>query len=696
MASDFPKAILCRIGSYVNYKIIPLDKNEVVIGRAKESTCNIADLLISRRHAIFKIVKDEWTVESVGMNGIAVNHVTLPKYQPIPLNHLDVIELGAGSKFVYAFRLLSAEVNEPHAKKRRLPLTNQNVPTIKDSPEAFRSWMASKRNLERTLAEENDQLDQKLVETSTREDQLALEQQKLTEYAANVTRQLENQFAQEKKLLEDKVIRGEMENNELQNEKSVLEQRMTESLKNLEAECLRKTLELEASVAKANAEKQALLEQKEIVVQQLQRENEVLEGKLEEERRFSAATFDELTKLKEGRQSLEEQLQQERLKFEEEKKVLLQQGSEAESRLVRLEEERAVREQLLNRTKADLEAKELEVVDIQSRAAVALDVYQAIRNLSGDDSKEPTTVTISCDAVGEAAPNAFPEAFPHVAELELEEMREKLRATMAEKELIKQQLENASTKARKDFVVKMEDVVENELQCGICSELLVFAVSLNCMHTFCQFCISQWKKNKVECPICRAPIKTEGRSFVIDSAIDGIVSTLSEEMQQRRKELIQQRREIAIQTANNQDHKSTLATARSRGSRGGRQPARGPVPSVGPRPSGSSQNATSSTLHAVPVAGPSGGPSRAVTHSAPARRGRAQLVRPPSVRPQSVRPPSVRPPSALVPSQMAHVTGRAVTLDGGYRPFSHSGGSMYVVRPVTNQNVTSVPVVHRR
>jgi len=65
------------------------------------------------------------------------------------------------------------------------------------------------------------------------------------------------------------------------------------------------------------------------------------------------------------RESLEQQLHQERLKFEEEKKLLLQQGSEAESRLSRLEEERAEREKLLISTKADLEAKEREVIDIQ-------------------------------------------------------------------------------------------------------------------------------------------------------------------------------------------------------------------------------------------------------------------------------------------------------------------------------------------
>jgi len=670
--TEFPKAVLRRIGSYVNYKFIQLDKSEVVVGRAKESTCNIADLLISRRHAIFKVVKDEWTVESVGMNGIAINHVTLPKHQPIPLSHLDVIELGAGSKFVYAFRLLSAETNEPHAKRRRLPLIDRNLPSLKDCPEAFHSWLTSKRNLERTLVEENDELDQKLVETSSREDQLVLEQKKLTEYSEKVTKQLESQFAEEKKQLEDKVRCGEMEKNVLQMEKLALEDRMTTSLKEFEAECLRKSQLLEESVAQANAEKQALLDQKEIVVQQLQRENEVLEARLEEERRSSAATVGELTKM---RESLEQQLQQERQKFEEEKTLLLQQGSEAESRLSRLEEERTEREKLLISTKADLEAKEREVVDIQNRAAIGLDVYQAIQDLN----QGPNPGNIIMLLEDEKGPNgeAIDSDAPNATELELVEMREKLRATVAEKELIEQQLKNASTKARSDFVGKLEDVVENELQCGICSELLVFAVSLNCMHTFCQFCISQWKKNKVECPICRAPIKTEGRSFVIDSAIDGIVSTLSEEMQRRRKELVQQRREIANQAAVIKSQKTAQQSGRTQ--RTHRRPSQPAQPSQPSQPSQSTQRtggvefvrpARMSRYALYPAAGPSQEP-----------QGPSQVR-------QSVTTRSTR--QATVPSQGVHP--RATIVRPVSNPPPHYGGSMYVARPPTH----SVPFASRR
>lgn len=151
-----------------------------------------------------------------------------------------------------------------------------------------------------------------------------------------------------------------------------------------------------------------------------------------------------------------------------------------------------------------------------------------------------------------------------MTELELQKVREELRI---QKEINQQQLENASSQARMVIVDQMESIMENELQCGICSELMVLvsfllafkmksgnndlivtilqATSLNCMHTFCQYCLNQWKKNKVECPICRTPITTEGRNLLVDNMIDAMLNSLSEEMQNRRKELVKQRLEYA-------------------------------------------------------------------------------------------------------------------------------------------------------
>ena len=151
---------------------------------------------------------------------------------------MDVIEFGAGAKFVYAFRLTSVEYNEPLAKKMRLPLLDRNHPSIKDCPEAFHKWVVSKRNLERTLVEESDELDQKLEEQNSLKHQLDLEQQKLAEYSQSVTKQLESQFSEQKKLLEEKVIRGDMEKNQLQKEKEALEQRMLNNLKELEVKSI--------------------------------------------------------------------------------------------------------------------------------------------------------------------------------------------------------------------------------------------------------------------------------------------------------------------------------------------------------------------------------------------------------------------------------------------------------------------------
>ena len=66
-------------------------------------------------------------------------------------------------------------------------------------------------------------------------------------------------------------------------------------------------------------------------------------------------------------------------------------------------------------------------------------------------------------------------------------------------------------------------------------------VLLNCSHTFCQYCIDRWKKNKKDCPTCRAPITSESRVLAIDNLLEKIASKLSEEIKKNRETLIKER-----------------------------------------------------------------------------------------------------------------------------------------------------------
>ena len=91
--------------------------------------------------------------------------------------------------------------------------------------------------------------------------------------------------------------------------------------------------------------------------------------------------------------------------------------------------------------------------------------------------------------------------------------------------------------------VQNGDIMENELTCSICSELFIKAVTLNCSHTFCKFCIDEWKKTKSNCPICRKYIQTVAPTLVLDNFIDKYISTQSDEVKETRMALIQQRQD---------------------------------------------------------------------------------------------------------------------------------------------------------
>ncbi|KAK2864192.1 hypothetical protein Q7C36_003346 [Tachysurus vachellii] len=124
---------------------------------------------------------------------------------------------------------------------------------------------------------------------------------------------------------------------------------------------------------------------------------------------------------------------------------------------------------------------------------------------------------------------------------EREGFQEVLQAKDKELEVTKEEKELA--RAQKDEVVtQMTEVLENELQCIICAELFIEAVTLSCAHSFCQHCIADWRRRRDECPICRRPIVSQARSLVLDNCIDRMVENLSSAMRERRTVLISQRK----------------------------------------------------------------------------------------------------------------------------------------------------------
>ncbi|XP_032954897.1 E3 ubiquitin-protein ligase RNF8 isoform X1 [Rhinolophus ferrumequinum] len=118
-----------------------------------------------------------------------------------------------------------------------------------------------------------------------------------------------------------------------------------------------------------------------------------------------------------------------------------------------------------------------------------------------------------------------------------------IQAKNRELQQIKEEKEKVQAQ-KEEIFSHLNDVLENELQCIICSEYFVEAVTLNCAHSFCSYCISEWMKRKIECPICRKDIKFKTHSLVLDSCISKMVDNLSSEVKDRRMALIGERKEV--------------------------------------------------------------------------------------------------------------------------------------------------------
>ena len=64
------------------------------------------------------------------------------------------------------------------------------------------------------------------------------------------------------------------------------------------------------------------------------------------------------------------------------------------------------------------------------------------------------------------------------------------------------------------------------------------------MHTFCQYCIKEWKKNRCVCPICRRGIISENRNYLVDNVVNVAISCQTEEQKKSRRELVEEHTEL--------------------------------------------------------------------------------------------------------------------------------------------------------
>lgn len=142
------------------------------------------------------------------------------------------------------------------------------------------------------------------------------------------------------------------------------------------------------------------------------------------------------------------------------------------------------------------------------------------------------------------------------AQFELAQQNQELAKAIEEKESEREQLrkelesirhgrknqDDEAVKSKQEALSNIAQVMESELQCSICNELLVKATSLGCAHSFCALCIEQWMRVKKVCPVCRAAITSKMHAVALDSYIERMLEELSPEVVEKRKILVAERK----------------------------------------------------------------------------------------------------------------------------------------------------------
>ncbi|GIX92570.1 e3 ubiquitin-protein ligase rnf8 [Caerostris darwini] len=109
-----------------------------------------------------------------------------------------------------------------------------------------------------------------------------------------------------------------------------------------------------------------------------------------------------------------------------------------------------------------------------------------------------------------------------------------------------------------------QKIVEDGLLCIICNEAFVKATALNCSHTFCNYCISVWKKKQKKCPVCREKITSDIHVRVLDDIVEKLTEKFGEDYKDSRKQLILSREKSKVTQPKKKPKRSRRLRSRQR------------------------------------------------------------------------------------------------------------------------------------
>ncbi|KAL7305942.1 hypothetical protein TKK_0001416 [Trichogramma kaykai] len=480
--------------------MILINKEPFKIGRRADNDEVILSVLISRNHCILKYDKQtgDWLFQNLSSTDTFINSVPIKQNDTVPIKEGDIIQLSLNEFFRYKFTMVTKVNNlnkQPRFEKQNTTTDSQNM------LERQKSFMVCQEN-------ERQSLEKQLNDQQFEQGKLKIELDKL---------------------LEDQKVTKTC-NQELNDRIAELQKKIEISNAH-EFDLQQKYIELHKELEEERQKYEELMAAERVKFQ------EIIEKTKTEKEKLEITVNEKIEKYKEEKDEVQKAAEEFEKKVKEQERIMMEQSIMRELMLA----EREKMEQTIKDLKENLIAKEL----AHKKEQEALEEVRKKEREAAEEAKKKEQEALeaaqklalqNCIVVETGDPKNI-QALPVLETIDLtgdENPTKNLRNLTQETVLIN----------------TVSSIMDENLTCCICSELFVSAMTTNCMHTFCKYCIESWVRRRRDCPNCRAAIVTMTRSIFVDDFIEKMLDSLTPEQSQKRKELVEERRRLTVPVKN--------------------------------------------------------------------------------------------------------------------------------------------------